>query len=174
LTDDISAIGELARIITEEAPDILFLNSSKAGFIGSLAARKVRKALPGLSVIYRIGGWTFNDPWPRWKKGAFILLERLSSRWKDYIIVNNASDLKDAQKYSIRPRNQVLMVHNGIDPYMEFLDREQARSKIFQRIQKPGLDNKMIVGTIANFYPPKGLEIKPSLSLSERAPCVLS
>ena len=80
------AVFELRRIFRELSPDIILLNSSKAGFNGSLAARWPTR-LPGMRIIYRIGGWTFNDPWPAWKRYFYICLEKLSARWKDIIVV---------------------------------------------------------------------------------------
>ena len=72
---DIRAVFELRKLIKSWQPDVLFLNSSKAGFLGSLAvifpfklATRNRK----LVTIYRIGGWTFNDPRTKWKKNLSI------------------------------------------------------------------------------------------------------
>src|SRR3989344_8655000 len=60
---DIWAIFEIRSLIKNYHPDILFLNSSKAGFIGSLASVFPTK-INAMKVIYRIGGWSFNDPLP--------------------------------------------------------------------------------------------------------------
>src|SRR3989344_9370094 len=81
LSKDIKAVFELRKLIKSWQPDILFLNSSKAGFLGSFTSKFLVPDLK-LSVLYRIGGWTFNDPWPRWKKGLWILLEKISASWK--------------------------------------------------------------------------------------------
>ena len=97
---DIAAVFELRKLIKDFSPDTLFLVSSKAGFIGSLAT--VFPARIKTRVIYRIGGWSFNDPWPIWKKWLWIILEWLSARWKDIIIVNNLYDLESANKLKIR------------------------------------------------------------------------
>ena len=126
------------------------LGSSKAGFIGSLAAQwsQLRP-----KVIYRIGGWTFNDPWPAWKKALWRTLEKISASWKDIIIVNNNYDLIKAKEIGIKPRQDIVLIHNGLDPYkLDLLERDEARSQL-------GLPHsKKIIGTIANFYPTKGLE----------------
>lgn len=151
---DIMAVLELKKLITRFEPNTIFLNSSKAGFIGSLAATLLRHSTVTPKVIYRIGGWTFNDPWPKWKKKLWIILERLSARWKDYIIVNNKHDLEQAHKFKIKPRKNVLLVHNGLDVYKtDLLPREEAREKL--KISKP---NSFVIGTIGNFYPSKGLD----------------
>ena len=171
---DLLAIGQIKKLIREFKPDTLFLGSSKAGFIGALAAKFTSYHLPVTNkldneslgqlmengkwkmrprVVYRIGGWTFNDPWPAWKKLLWQFLEKISAPWKDIIIVNNAPDLAQAQEMGIKPRQNIVLVHNGLDPYkINFLSKDEARTQL-------GLTRfKKIVGTIANFYPAKGLE----------------
>ena len=147
---DILAVGEIKKLINAFKPETLFLLSSKAGFIGALAAQW-SQSRP--NVVYRIGGWTFNDPWPAWKKALWRTLEKISARWKDTIIVNNAHDFAQAKEFNIKPRQNIVLIHNGLDPYkINFLSRDEARVRL-------GLpQSKKIIGTIANFYPPKGLE----------------
>src|SRR3989344_1146147 len=101
--NDVRAIFEIRRLIKNYRPDVLFLNSSKAGFVGSLASVFPTR-INALKVIYKIGGWSFNDPWPKWKKLFWIVLEWVSARWKDIIIVNNQHDLDQAKKLKIKPR----------------------------------------------------------------------
>ncbi len=153
--DDLRAISEIKELIESYRPTTLLLNSSKAGFIGALAAKK---SSIKTRVIYRIGGWSFNDPRPFWQKKLWIFLERLSSRWKDYIIVNNIRDLDQAKKLNIVPRKGLTLIHNGIDPYqLDFLPQAEAREELLRRVktlEKP----TAIVGIIANLYPAKGLE----------------
>lgn len=159
--DDIKAVWELRRLIREFRPDVLFLSSSKAGFVGSLAT-VFPSRLTGIKVIYRIGGWTFNDPWPRWQKWLWIGLEWLSARWKHIIIVNNRHDLEQARKLRIKPREQVVLIHNGLDIYkMDYLPREEARFRLFEKISRNWgriFQVKTTIGTVANMYPAKGLE----------------
>lgn len=158
--EDVRAVFELRRLVKSVQPDVLFLNSSKAGFVGSLAVSFPQK-ISGLKVIYRIGGWTFNDPWSWWKKRLWIILEKMSAHWKDVIIVNNRHDFEQAKKLGIRPRQKLALVYNGLDPYkMSFLPGQEARLKLFEKITRYTgriFQVKTIVGTIANFYPAKGL-----------------
>lgn len=156
---DMATMRELRRLIRHAQPDTLLLISSKAGFLGSLAARGLRGALPDLKVIYRIGGWTFNDPWPAWKRRLFLTLERWSARWKDVIVVNNRHDFDQANKLGIRPREHVMQIANGIDPYLPVLSREEARSVLDRATadQYHKRSYTFLVGTIANFYPAKDL-----------------
>ena len=156
---DLHAILQTRKLIKEFGPDTLFLNSSKAGFIGSIAARLCMRSP---RVVYRIGGWSFNDPGPKWKRALWIMLEKLSAGWKDVIIVNNKHDFEQAKRLKIKPRDNLVLIHNGIDPYkLELLPRDQARLKLFELMSHTWgkvFQVRNIVGAIANFYPTKGLE----------------
>lgn len=159
--NDIWATFELRRLIKEFKPDTIFLNSSKAGFLGALAVR-LYHGRKRMSVIYRIGGWSFNDPRPKWEKKLWIFIEKISARWKDIIIVNNKHDFDQAKQLKIKPQKDIVLIYNGLDVYkMDFLSREDARLKLFEKIIKHSgkiFQIDKIIGTIANFYPPKGLE----------------
>ena len=159
--NDIRTCLEIRALINDYQPNSLFLLSSKAGFIGSLATIFPSK-IKNLRVIYRIGGWTFNDPWPKWKKKLWIQLEKTGARWKDIIIVNNKHDLNQADKLKIKPRGELILIPNGIDPYkLDLLPRDEARVRLFEKLARYSgkiFQAENIIGTIANFYPAKGLE----------------
>jgi len=145
---------EIKKLIRKEKPDILFLCSSKAGFLGSLAvATNPKSEARNPKVIYRIGGWAFNDPRPKWEKKLYIWIEKVSAKWKDYIINNAESDKQQAIKIGIKPKKGILTIYNGIDAdKLEFLNREEARK--FLQLH----NSDFVVGTIANDYPAKGLK----------------
>ena len=154
LFDFCLGIIEIYRLIKKEKPDILFLCSSKAGAMGSLAARYSQKFVyknSHLLVIYRIGGWTFNDPRCFLINWYYILIEKISAKWKDYIISNAECDRKQAIQMGIKPRKEIFVIYNGIGD-LEFLSREKARE--FLELK----DSEFVVGTIANDYPTKGLK----------------
>ncbi len=159
LVSDLASVLAIRNLIKKLETDTLFLCSSKAGFVGSMAARFSSRPV---NVIYRIGGWSFNDPISYFEKLKRMALERLSAYWKDYIIVNNEHDFKQAKDLNIKPHRELLMIHNGIDPYkVDFLPRDEARVKLFEIMAKDWgkvFHIKNIIGTIANFYPAKGLE----------------
>ena len=144
-------IIEIYRLIKKEKPDVLFLCSSKAGAVGGFAGRLAR--VP--KIIYRIGGWTFNDPWPKWKKKIYIWIEKFSAKFKDIIINNAKSDTEQAKKMGIKPKKEILTIYNGIDTNnLKFLDREEARKEILGG----SVSGWQLIGVIANLYPAKGLE----------------
>lgn len=149
------AIGEIYSLLKKEKPDVLFLCSTTAGLLGSIATLFSRDRV---SVIYRIGGWAFRDPRPFWKNWLILLAEKLTAPLKDKIIVNSEIDRKLTLKYKIAPPEKIVKIYNGIDVNsLEFLSREEARESL-QRTVLCNLQRTVLVGCVANFYKTKGLE----------------
>lgn len=145
---DILAIWEIKNYLEKEKPDAIHLNSSKAGILASFSAA-LSKHKP--EVIYTIHGWVFMEPMSAIKKQFYILLEKFASRWRDKIIVLGEKEKQIALKYKICPENKLEIRRHSI-PMESFLDKDIARKKLKLPL------NKKIVGTVANFYPAKGLE----------------
>ncbi len=162
LINDLSSILEIKKIIKNVRPDTLFLNSSKSGFNGSLAVKLLPSDFKKPKVIYRIGGWSFNDPRSKITNTFYRFLEKISAPWKDYIILNNQHDFNQALKYKIKPREKILLIHNGIDPYkLDFKEKDEAKLELYKKLNlKDGdfINGGLIIGTVANLYPSKGIQ----------------
>lgn len=154
---DKKALTEIRNLIREIQPDIIHLLSSKAGFLGSLAACLEKNKLGKKPrIIYRIGGYAFHENISWWKKIIFFCAEFFSGFWKDVIIVNNEADLKAAKKFHLFPSKTVL-IQNGLNPNIHFFSREEARKGLnLEDLEEPR-EKECIIGTIANFYKNKGL-----------------
>src|SRR3989344_9045049 len=174
---DIGAIGELVTLMREWKPDTIFLNSSKAGVVGSIAGRIAR--VP--RIIYRIGGWSFNDPVSPLQKKFRLWMEQLTARLKDVIIVNSPDGVAQANIHHIRPRRTrmkvtpnvgarrtrpvqddgVVLIPNGIA--LSAFDTALLPHTEAQTTLNTFFSNQPstppIILTIANFYPAKGLSI---------------
>jgi len=144
---DVLALFELISVFKKEKPDVIHLNSSKVGFLGSLAGKLLGKQQ---LVIYTAHGWVFNEPLPFFTKYLYFLIEKISAGWKNIIITLSAKDEQIAKKHSFK--SKVVTIANAINlPTLNFLNKEQARN--YLKLNQNGL----IVGTIANLYPTKGL-----------------
>ena len=143
---DILAYFEIKKLIKQINPDIIHLNSSKAGVLGALAAHQagIKK------IIYTAHGFVFNEPLPWWKKQMYLFAEKFSARYKSKIICVSEFDRQTGLKNNIAEAEKFVTIHNGIDQ-LHFLDKPTAR----QQLSLP-LD-KIVIGTVANFYPTKGL-----------------
>lgn len=147
---DILAIHELVQLFRQHNFDAVHLNSTKMGVLGSISGRiaKINR------VVYRIGGWVFLENLPSWKRQIYIHAERFTARFKDTIICVNPSDEIEAAKQSIKPKNKVITVPNGID-FTRFeanlLSKTEARNKL--GVKQDGI----VIGSVSNFYAPKNI-----------------
>ncbi len=163
---DIPAVFELINLINKFKPEYLHLNSSKTGVLGSIANQILKiiklKQYKKMKLIYRIGGWAFNDPSFGWKRKVWLAAEKVTAGFKDIIITESGPDEIQAKKLGIKPKIEVKTIHNGIDALrMEFLEKETAKLYLFKNIGKRHgkiFQKRYSIGTIANFYPTKGLE----------------
>ena len=145
--NDILALYDLVHLVKKTRPDIVHLNSSKAGFLGSLLPWFI-----DVKIIYTAHGFVFNEPKNPITKWFLKWLERFSSRFRDYIIAVSQYDMQTALEAKIIDPGKISVVHNGIDEFI-LLNKTSARQYL-------GLSTeKAVVGTIANPYHNKGLDV---------------
>ena len=160
---------ELIRLIDRLRPDIIHLHASKMSVLGSLAAAYVawkhRKSSDRYRprVVYTAHGWVFTEKLSTLKRWFYIWAERITSTYKDAIIVLSRVDKDLAYEHGIMPKKKIFIINNGVNiKQSQFLSREEARHYLYRklhRMQPPlPLDKKKYwIGTIANLYPNKGL-----------------
>jgi len=149
---EIKSYFELNRLLKKTKPDILHVNSSKAGVLGSLAARK----LP-IKIIYTVHGAVFTAAFSRLFQKVFKLIEKVTAKYKHKIIAVSENDRRLWLKNKICQADKIKTINNGIDLDKEkiFLNRSDARN--FFNENARGFKNQKIIGTIANFYAEKNL-----------------
>ncbi len=108
---DLRALLELAGFLRSRHYDIIHTHTSKAGFIGRLAARMAR--MP--SVIYAPHGNVFSGYFSSLKTNIFILLERLAARYCDYIVTLTEKGIQDFLDHGIGVADQYVSIYLGID-----------------------------------------------------------
>ncbi len=167
---DILAVFEIKKLLEEETPDIVHLNSSKAGVLGSLASFLIRvyprsylpdirlrrsrwRAGPRLSAstVYTVHGWVFLEPLDIIKKTIYFIVEWLAGQMRNATIVLSEKEKNISLKFRISKPENTFLIRHGIKP-PEFIDRIAAREQF--KIK----NGDFAVGTVANFYPSKGLE----------------
>lgn len=144
---DFLGLFELISIFNKEKPDVIHLNSSKIGFLGSLAAKL---CFSKAKIIYTAHGWVFNEPLSPWLKKIYFLIEKISAPWKNTIICVCESDKQIALINNFN--SQITTVYNSVNPeQLNFFSKDDARNNL-----KLNSDD-LVIGTIANFYKTKGL-----------------
>lgn len=144
-TKDLKAYFEIKKLLKQIQPDVLHLNSSKAGVIGAIAGKHagVKK------IIYTVHGFVFNEPMPVWKKAFYLWAEKFSAKYKNKLICVSEFDKQSGIDNKIAPAEKLITIHNGIDQ-LNFLDSQTAKKNL-------NLPSNTIIGTVANFYVTKGL-----------------
>ncbi len=149
LSRDMAGIAELRsfldvyRLLRKESPDIVHMNSSKIGGIGSLAAR-----LAGVKkIVYTAHGFAWNEPRPRIEKLAIKIASWFTILFCTDVIVITERDKKEVKRWPLAG-HKLHLIYNGIIPVAT-----EANSDI--RTAFP--PHAVIAGTIAELHPNKGL-----------------
>lgn len=137
---DLLAIRELRKIFAREKPDIVHLNSSKAGVVGSVAAR-----LAGVKrVVFTAHGFAFLEPNSWWRRQIYYWAERFATYFRDKIICVSECDRQAALRSRLGPAEKFITIHNGI-------------ATVSLPPPTSHLTPPFVVGAIAHLYPTKGL-----------------
>jgi glycosyltransferase involved in cell wall biosynthesis len=108
---DTRALIEIRRVIRKARPDIVHTHTSKAGFLGRLAARQER--VP--HVVHTPHGHVFHGYFlPPVTRGV-IQLERLAARWTDRIVTLTDSEAEQHLALGIGRREQFVTIPSGVD-----------------------------------------------------------
>lgn len=153
LWKDIKSFFKLLKIFKKEKPDIVHLNSSKMGLLGTLAGRftRVRK------IIFTGHGWAFNEERSKWQKRIIFLLHKFT-----IALAHKTIAVSEQTKRQIVGgkflNNKMEVIKNGVGE-IDFFDREKAKEKISEKLPRD-LDwqNKIWLGTISELHKNKGLK----------------
>lgn len=149
---EFSSFNFLYKLFQDRKFDIVHLNSSKIGGLGSLAAR-----LSGVpKIIFTAHGWAFNEDRSFISKFFIKFL---------YWLIILISDTTIAVSEKIKEivlgwpfmKNKIQTIHNGVKE-INFYEKHLAKQKIFEKSEKINQE-KILVGTIAELHPIKGLDI---------------
>jgi len=149
LLQEVRAAIELWRIIRAERPDILHINSSKAGGLGAMIGRLAR--VP--SIIFTAHGWAFNEMRPPLSRLLIKILHACTIVLAHRTIT--VSKTLKAQLDIPFIQRKMIVIRNG-RTIASFMERDKARVFLMERI--PALraypDDFWAV-TIAELHPVK-------------------
>ena len=135
---DAAAVRELRSLARALAPDVVQINSSKAGVLARLALARL-----GTKTVFTAHGWAFSG-----RGGAagavYTTAERAVAPLSDAIVCVSNHDLELAHERRIKPRGELHVIHNGVD----------APAALPYR-RPPG--ERLVLGCTARLAPPKDL-----------------
>lgn len=141
---DIRAFLEIKKLIKNGRYDVVHLHSSKAGFLGRIAA----KTLKVPTVVYTVHGWWPIEQYKGFKRKLFIYAERFAARYCDKMVLLCQKDLQKAKIWKIGKEGQYVITPNAIIP-------EPPSEKGMLRKELGIPEGVKIVGNVARLDPQK-------------------
>lgn len=123
---ELKSFLELWRLYKTELPDIVHLNSSKAGGSGAFVAR-----IAGVkSIIYTAHGWAFWEPRPFFWRLLVWLASWATAFFCHKIIL--VSQYEKKKTYMPFMQSKLSVIHTSV-PKIGFIPQYEAREKLFQK-----------------------------------------
>jgi len=123
---DIRSLFDLFAIVRAEKPNVLHINSSKAGFFGTLVGR-----LAGVpSIIFTSHGWGFNEERPLWQRLVIKFGHWLTVLLSHHIIAVS-QELKRQMNWPF-VNKKITVIHNGRG-IKNLLSREESRDNLIKK-----------------------------------------
>ena len=152
---DAAALVELVHFFRTETFDIIHANSTKAGILGALAARIAGR---GAAVVYTAHGWVFLEPLSAIRRNLYLAMEKIAARFRDATIVLSNIERDVALHFKLGTAETLHVIQHGIEiPEDYFLSKAEARNRLANGSWI--MDHGTWIGTIANLYPTKGIDI---------------
>jgi glycosyltransferase involved in cell wall biosynthesis len=147
---DLGGLVRLTRYLQKEPYRIVHTHTSKAGFVGRLAAR-----LSGVPVIVHTAhGFAFHEDSPVTARRFYSTLERIASRWCDRIVSVSEFHRTWAIALGMCNPRQIIAIPNGIADIGR--NRQVGLAELRREMgAEPG---DLVVLSMARLAPDKGLE----------------
>jgi glycosyltransferase involved in cell wall biosynthesis len=139
---DIAALRQLIGVLQSQRFDVIHLHSSKAGFLGRLAARI---AGGSAAVVYSPHGLSFLGNQSPAKRQLYLALERIAGRLCDRIIALSASEHQIIAQAGLISHDRIVQIENGIPPIALPADFDRAAMR--RTLGQP--DDAPLIGTVA-------------------------
>ena len=153
IINEIKSFIEIYKIFREEKPDMIHLNSSKMGGIGSFIGRLI-----GIKkIIFTAHGFAFNE------KRSFISRKIiLFFHWLTILLTHKTIVVSNKTKRDIDylpfMKNKLITVYNGIDINIEYYNKDRSK-EILLKDKNINLDNKTILLSIGELHKNKGYDL---------------
>ncbi|MGI5842682.1 MAG: glycosyltransferase family 4 protein [Candidatus Xenobium sp.] len=146
--EDLASLLDLFYLMRRLRPDLVHTNTSKAGFLGRLAARLAGVPLV-IHTIYELPENSTENPW---LKAAYRGLEFLAARWADHLITISEPNRRQILAQRLCPPDKLTLIPEALE-----LSRYQAtRSPREVRAELGIPQDALLVGSVGRLEPAKG------------------
>jgi glycosyltransferase involved in cell wall biosynthesis len=106
---DALAVWQLRSILRRLRPDLVSVHTSKAGWLGRVAAKS-----SGIPVVFTAHGWAFTEGRGAASRRFYTLAERAAAPLADQIITVSEYDRILALAHRIAPPQKIMRIYNGV------------------------------------------------------------
>ncbi len=165
--EDVRSALSTWKLIRRNRPDIIHVNSSKMGGVGSLLGRisngiehlrtVIRKEARPARIIFTGHGWAFNENRNDFERTLIGFFHWLTIQLAHKTIAVSKKTSQQMLTLRISPK-KVVVVNNGIDEF-PLRSRADARASILSGTSWEGRDltSDIVIGTISELHKNKGL-----------------
>lgn len=155
---DFSVFFELIRIFKKEKPDVVHLNSTKVGGIGTVAGRICH--IP--KIIFTVHGWAFNEKRSFISKAMISFLQWVTVMLSHTTIAVSQKTADQILTFPFVNKNKIKVIYNGTSD-IYFVDRTEARQTLLINTSTDtipqALDQAIWIGTISELHHNKGIDV---------------
>lgn len=138
---DFLAFLQIIRFIKKNKFLIVHTHSSKAGFLGRLAAHIANTPI----IVHTVHGWSFHQYMSPFKRYLYITLEKIAARYSDALIVVTKLDISKGIESGIASQEKYHLIHSSI-PVENFEPKTVNRDFIRHELGIP--TNAIVVGSL--------------------------
>lgn len=153
LTKELRSFWSIAKLLYTEKPDILHVNSSKAGGIGAFWGRILRTK----RVIYTAHGWAFNE-----NRGVFGRFIVGFFHWLTILFSHTTITVSDTLRAQMKwpfTKQKMITVYNGSTTPSYLLQKEARAYFIEHEPRLRDHTDKLWTGTIGELHYVKGHDV---------------
>ncbi|MFM2381714.1 MAG: hypothetical protein RLZZ76_481 [Candidatus Parcubacteria bacterium] len=155
IASEVRSFFELISLIRKVEPDVLHINSSKAGILGSLVGRICR--VP--KIIFTAHGWAFNEDRGEWQKKLLKSIHFLTIILSHRTVVVSNGTRSQMDWPFVQKKMSTVHLGRNVD---KMKSKEDARGSIEMHVQNADArlidyHNDFWLGTIAELHPIKRL-----------------
>lgn len=150
---DFKTLLALYKLLKEEKPDVIHLNSSKIGLLGGIAAKfySRKNKNPKLKTIFTGHGWAFNENRFFIIRYIFKKLHAITIRLANVTIAVSEKTKRDIE--DLAKGKKIKVIYNGISRF-NLLDGFASQQKIGQNVEE-----EIWIGSISELHQNKGVDI---------------
>ncbi len=163
---DLQALFETVSLIKLQGYDIVHTHSSKAGFIGRVAAWLAHTPV----ILHTIHGFPFHPYMSPLRRWVYIFLEKLAAGCTDQLITVSELLKEEAIELKIAPADKITTIYSGID-----LSQFEVSVDVAEKRLEFGLDPLFpVVGTVGRLSEQKAPQdfIRAAFEVLQQVPQV--